>query len=65
MPENLPDHTHCLECDSAIPEGRSFCSDKCESEHRARVRRQKNRNLIYTIILVGVVASLGLLMLLL
>ncbi len=62
MPEMLPDHTHCLECDAAIPWGRPYCSDKCEAEHMAKVKREKNRNLIFTVILIGAVVSLGLLM---
>jgi predicted nucleic acid-binding Zn ribbon protein len=65
MPENLPDHTHCLECEAAIPWGKPFCSDKCEAEHQAKVKRRKNRGLLYTILLIGVIVSLGLLMLLL
>jgi predicted nucleic acid-binding Zn ribbon protein len=65
MPENLPDHTHCLECDAAIPWGKPYCSDKCDAEHKAKVKRQKNRNLLYTILLIGVIMSLALVTLLL
>jgi predicted nucleic acid-binding Zn ribbon protein len=61
MPENLPDHTHCLECDAAIPLGRPFCSDQCEAAHRNKARKNKNRNLAYTVILFVIIAVLGLL----
>jgi predicted nucleic acid-binding Zn ribbon protein len=59
MPENLPDHAHCLECDAAIPIGKQFCSDQCESARNAKIRRQKNRNLMYTVILLVIIVTLG------
>jgi predicted nucleic acid-binding Zn ribbon protein len=65
MPENLPDHAHCLECEAAMPFGRQFCSDKCESTYQAKVKRGKNKNLIYLILALGAIVSLGLFTLLL
>jgi len=65
MPENLPDHTHCLECEAAMPWGKQFCSDKCESAHQAKAKREKNKNLIYMILALGAIVSLGLLTMLL
>jgi len=60
MPENLPDHSHCLECEAAIPLGRPFCSDKCEKTYQDKVQRSKNRNLVFMLITAGVIISLGL-----
>ncbi|MDD1755640.1 MAG: DUF2116 family Zn-ribbon domain-containing protein [Methanomassiliicoccales archaeon] len=65
MPENLPDHTHCLECDAAIPFGKPFCSERCEAAHNSKVKREKNRNLMYMVILVAIIVTLGLVSLLL
>ncbi len=58
----LPDHTHCLQCEAAIPWGRPYCSDKCEAERKAKVQRDKNKNLLFTVLLIGAIVCLGVLL---
>jgi len=48
-----------------MPWGKQFCSDKCESAHQAKAKREKNKNLIYMILALGAIVSLGLLTMLL
>jgi predicted nucleic acid-binding Zn ribbon protein len=54
MAERLLPHTHCIGCDEPIPEGQEYCSEKCEVEYKAKVKKA-NRRGIYFIVIVGVV----------
>lgn len=55
MPENLPTHTHCLECDYAMPEGRPYCSEECERAHEAKRTKERNRNLLFMVAAIAAV----------
>lgn len=61
MPENLPDHAHCQECDAAIPEGGIFCSDQCERSFKGRAKKDRQRNTLFIAIVVIVALGLSLL----
>jgi len=60
MPENLPMHSHCLECDSAIPAGASYCSEECQRAHQAKARKDRNKNLLFIIVAIVLIITLGL-----
>ena len=59
MPENLPDHAHCLQCDNAIALGQEFCSEACKQTHFDKVRKENRRNLIFIVIVVVVFVIIG------
>jgi predicted nucleic acid-binding Zn ribbon protein len=61
MPENLPIHSHCLECDSAIPVGKPFCSDECGRKHASKAKRDRNRNLLFVAAAVAAVILIAIL----
>jgi predicted nucleic acid-binding Zn ribbon protein len=60
MPENLPDHTHCLQCEAAIPEGRPFCSDACESAYREKAKKDRDRNTLFLVAAIAIVLVVAL-----
>ena len=65
MPEQLPDHTHCLVCDAAVPADQRFCSERCESEFKEASKKSRRRNNLYIVIVITVtimVAALSLLL---
>ncbi len=37
----IPPHKHCLNCGISIPPDRTFCSQKCEREWNAMLRKKK------------------------
>jgi predicted nucleic acid-binding Zn ribbon protein len=54
MPEQLPDHTHCLVCDAAVPVEQRFCSERCESEFKEASKKSRRRNNLYMVIVIAV-----------
>jgi predicted nucleic acid-binding Zn ribbon protein len=63
MPEQLPDHTHCLVCDAAVPADQRFCSERCEGEFKESSKKSRFRNNLYMVIVIAVtivVAALSL-----
>jgi predicted nucleic acid-binding Zn ribbon protein len=60
MPENLPDHTHCLQCELAMPEGKTFCSDACEDAYKSKAKKEKDRNLLFLVAAIAIVLLIAL-----
>ena len=62
MAENLPEHDHCTMCDDPVEVGSRFCSELCQKEYEASVRKERNRNLLFVaaVIVILVVMGLGL-----
>jgi len=57
MPERLPPHSHCLNCEVPIAEDEIFCSDKCKVVHDGKARKEKRRMMyFYLIAIVAIVA---------
>jgi predicted nucleic acid-binding Zn ribbon protein len=54
MPERLPPHTHCITCNGPIPEGEQFCSEQCETEYKAKAKKDSRRG-TYFMITIGVI----------
>ena len=54
MPEQLPDHLHCLVCDAAVPADQRFCSERCESEFKEASKKSRRRNILYIVIVIAV-----------
>lgn len=54
MPERLPPHTHCINCDDPIPEGKKFCSEQCETKYKSKAKKESRRG-IYFMILIGII----------
>ena len=54
MPERLPPHTHCINCNDPIPEGKQFCSEQCEKEFKALAKKDSRRS-TYFIIIIGII----------
>jgi predicted nucleic acid-binding Zn ribbon protein len=60
MPENLPTHSHCLECDSAIPVGAPYCSKECESAHTAKAKKERLKSMLFAIAAIVAIIALAL-----
>lgn len=54
MPEQLPDHTHCLVCDAAVPVEQRFCSERCENEFKEASKKSRRRNNLFFIAMIAV-----------
>jgi predicted nucleic acid-binding Zn ribbon protein len=65
MPEQLPDHTHCLVCDAAVPVDQRFCSESCESSFEEASKKSRRRNNLYIVIVIAVTIVVSALSLLL
>jgi predicted nucleic acid-binding Zn ribbon protein len=65
MPEQLPDHSHCLVCDAAVPADQKFCSETCENEFEKASKKSKSRNNIYMVLVVAAAIGIAALSLLL
>jgi predicted nucleic acid-binding Zn ribbon protein len=59
MPENLPDHEHCAQCDDAIPVGQKYCSPECETLFIAKLKKEKQRNLLFIVVVIVVFIGIG------
>ena len=57
MVELLPDHTHCLQCDAAIPLGKAFCGEECEKVHRRNAKKSNQRTTLMVVIVVVAIAA--------
>lgn len=44
----IQQHKHCLICDKAIPPDKRFCSERCEEQFNAKVKKNKRWSNIYT-----------------
>jgi predicted nucleic acid-binding Zn ribbon protein len=59
MPEQLPDHSHCVICDAAVPQDQKFCSETCESEFNQAAKKSRRRNNIFIIIVIVLAIFVG------
>jgi predicted nucleic acid-binding Zn ribbon protein len=59
MPEQLPDHAHCLICDAAIPFDKKFCSEKCENDFREASKKSKRRVNLFIVIVIVLIIAIG------
>lgn len=46
----IPPHSHCLWCRRAIPEGKMFCSRRCEIAYKKWKRKKDLLNFGYLIV---------------
>jgi len=58
MAEALPQHDHCTECDEPIEVGNRYCSEECRLKHEAMLRKERNKNVIFLIIIVALFAAI-------
>ncbi|MDD3399257.1 MAG: DUF2116 family Zn-ribbon domain-containing protein [Candidatus Methanomethylophilaceae archaeon] len=47
MALRLPPHSHCLHCESPLPEGEEFCSEECARAHSLKEGLDKRKNLLF------------------
>jgi predicted nucleic acid-binding Zn ribbon protein len=59
MPENLPDHEHCVQCDDAVPVGQKFCSPECESINIKKLKKERQRNIMFMVAAIAIFVALG------
>jgi predicted nucleic acid-binding Zn ribbon protein len=60
MPENLPDHEHCAQCDDAVPVGQRFCSPECEATFNKKQKKDRQRNIMFMVAAIAIFVALGL-----
>lgn len=54
MVERIAQHRHCQNCDKAIPYKDKFCDEKCDAEHKGKMKTKKNQLLYFYAMMVGV-----------
>jgi predicted nucleic acid-binding Zn ribbon protein len=59
MAEVLPLHDHCAVCDDPIEVGERFCSDKCRLEHEKELRKERNKNTLFMVVVIGLFAAIA------
>jgi len=59
MPENLPDHEHCAQCDDAVPVGQKYCSPECENKYIQKQRKDRQRNIMFMVAAIAIFIALG------
>jgi len=53
MSVRLPPHAHCVNCENPIPEDEKFCSEECEQAFLGRSKKEKNKNALFYILVLG------------
>ncbi|NPB01735.1 MAG: DUF2116 family Zn-ribbon domain-containing protein [Methanopyri archaeon] len=53
--DRVPPHSHCVVCGKAIPEGETFCSEKC----RMKYEKMRKRQSMSMWIMVGILVAVG------
>jgi predicted nucleic acid-binding Zn ribbon protein len=61
MPERLPPHSHCIQCDNPIQEGQDYCSDECRQARKVEREKSNRRQWIFVIIVIAALIVLGVL----
>ncbi|MDD1770581.1 MAG: DUF2116 family Zn-ribbon domain-containing protein [Methanomassiliicoccales archaeon] len=61
MPERLPPHSHCVQCDNPIQEGEEYCSDECRQARKIANQKSNRRSWIFVIIVIAALIVLGVL----
>ena len=63
MPERIPPHRHCKECGKPVQLDEIFCSDKCETAFKTKLRTRRNRLYLFymmaVLILIAAMLFLG------
>lgn len=47
MSTRLPEHDHCRFCGDPVPFEQAYCSEGCYWKDHAKVRKEKNNNIIF------------------
>lgn len=56
--ESLPSHDHCEVCDDPIDLGERFCSDECRTANELELRKERNKNLLFMIVVISLFAAM-------
>ncbi len=59
MPERLPPHSHCVQCDNPIPEGETYCSEECRNAKSVVDNKSSRRNWIFIVVVVVILVALS------
>ncbi|HTY47037.1 MAG TPA: DUF2116 family Zn-ribbon domain-containing protein [Methanomassiliicoccales archaeon] len=59
MPERLPPHSHCVQCDNPIAEGETYCSEECRNAKRAADEKVSRRNWVFIVVVIVVLIALS------
>lgn len=54
MVDRIPQHRHCENCDKAIQYKDRFCDEKCEQEHKAKMKDKKRQLTFFYIAMVAI-----------
>ncbi|MGD1060576.1 MAG: DUF2116 family Zn-ribbon domain-containing protein [Methanomassiliicoccales archaeon] len=61
MPERLPPHSHCVQCDNPVQEGEQYCSDECRQARKLANQKSNRRTWIFFIIVIAALVVLAVL----
>jgi predicted nucleic acid-binding Zn ribbon protein len=61
MPERLPPHSHCIQCDNPIKEGDLYCSDECRQARKVVQQKSNRRSWIFIVIVIAALIVLAVL----
>jgi len=59
MPERLPPHTHCIQCDNPVPEGEEYCSEECKATYQKRMKDGTRRSWIFFAVVVVIMVLMA------
>ncbi|MDR0309538.1 MAG: DUF2116 family Zn-ribbon domain-containing protein [Candidatus Methanoplasma sp.] len=59
MSIRLPEHDHCRFCGDPVPFEQAFCSEDCYWKEDARVKKERNNNIIFALLTVASVAAIA------
>lgn len=62
MSVRLPEHDHCKFCGDPVPFERAYCSEDCYHKDRAKVKKERNSNILFAVAVaasVAVIAAMG------
>ncbi len=59
MPERLPPHSHCVQCDNPVAEGELYCSDECRQATKDIEKKSTRRSWIFIIIVIAALIVLA------
>jgi len=56
MSTRLPEHDHCKFCGDPVPFEQAYCSEDCYWKDQARIKKEKNKNIIFVAVTAASVA---------
>jgi len=62
MTTRLPEHDHCRYCGDPVPFEQAYCSEECYWKDQARIKKDRNNNILFVILTavsVVVVLAIG------